>query len=151
MCIRDSSGSDGFDQDVYTSTPFYTGHILLNGSDVVNFNGTDDPIIHHFHSGPQKFIKELTIEFFYMSHGRLIPYDFRNQDHLLKFEVTCSTDKLANLTKVVLDDVLPKKEEKSLISIPEEFKNPYNREVFVYIGVITFLGILLISFMKRKI
>ena len=151
LVLKVTSGSDGFDQDVYTSTPFYTGHILLNGSDVVNFNGSDDPIIHHFHSGPQKFIKELTIEFFYMSHGRLIPYDFRNQDHLLKFEVTCSTDKLANLTKVVLDDVLPKKEEKSLISIPEEFKNPYNREVFVYIGVITFLGILLISFMKRKI
>jgi hypothetical protein len=86
-----------------------------------------------------------------MSHGRLIPYDFRNQDHLLKFEVTCSTDKLENLTKVEVDKVLPKKEEKSLISIPKELKNPYNREVFIYIGVITFLGILLISFMKKRV
>ena len=151
LVLKVTSGSDGFDQDVYTSTPFYTGHILLNGSDVINFNGVDDPLVHHFHSGSQKFIKELTIEFFYMSHGRLIPYDFRNQDHLLKFEVTCSTDKLENLTKVEVDKVLPKKEEKSLISIPKELKNPYNREVFIYIGVITFLGILLISFMKRRV
>jgi hypothetical protein len=148
LVLKLSSGSDEFTQSVYTSTPFYTGHILLDGSDFINFNGTDDTLTHHFHTGALKYIKDIRVEFFYMSHGRLIPYDFMNQDHILKFEITCSTDKLENLPKVVLDEVLPKK---PIISIPEEFKNPYNREVLFYIGVITFLGILLISFMKKRV
>mgnify|MGYP003637054208 CR=1 FL=1 len=96
--------SDEFNQCVYVSTPFYTGHILLDGSDFINFNGTDDHLIHHFHSGPQKIIKEINVEFFYMSHGRLIPYDFMEQDHLLKFEMTCSTDKLEGLPKIALEE-----------------------------------------------
>jgi len=54
LLLRLSSGSDEFTQGVYTSTPFYTGHILLDGSDFINFNGVDDHLIHHFHSGPQK-------------------------------------------------------------------------------------------------
>jgi len=148
LVLKLSSGSDEFTQSVYTSTPFYTGHILLDGSDFINFNGADDTLTHHFHTGALKYIKDIRVEFFYMSHGRLIPYDFMNQDHILKFEITCSTDKLENLPKVVLDEVLPKK---PIISIPEEFKNPYNREVLFYIGVITFLGILLISFMKKRV
>jgi hypothetical protein len=85
-----------------------------------------------------------------MSHGRLIPYDFMKQEHILKFEITCSTDKLENMTKVVLDEVLPKKEEEAIISIPKQLRNPYNQEVFVYIGIIIFLGVLLISFMKKR-
>ena len=146
LILRLSSGSDDFTQSVYTSTPFYTGHILLDGSDFINFNGNDDHLIHHFHSGPLKILTGIRVEFFYMSHGRLIPYDFMNQDHTLKFEIMCSTDKLKNLTKV---EPLPEKKEE--ISIPEVLKNPYNREVFIYIGVIIFLGILLISLMKKRV
>ncbi len=79
LVLKLTTGSDEFTQTVYTSTPFYTGHILLDGSDFINFNGADDVLVHHFHSGSQKMIKDVKVEFFYMSHGRLIPYDFRNQ------------------------------------------------------------------------
>ena len=143
LVLRVTSGSDGFDQDVYTSTPFYTGHILLNGSDVVNFNGADDPLVHHFHSGSQKFIKELTIEFFYMSHGRLIPYDFRNQDHLLKFEVTCSTDKLENIAKVERDFSLPPP-----MSIPE-MEDPRRWDAFISIFMVVATGLFLLLVMRK--
>jgi len=143
IMLRVTSGSDEFTQTVYTSTPFYTGHILLNGSDVINIHGGDDPIVHRFHSGPQKIVKELKVEFFYMSHGRLIPYDFRNQDHVLKFEVTCSTDKLEGLTKVTL----PKND------VTEKIKNPvtevlYNQEVYIYIGIILCVGMVLMLLMR---
>ena len=146
LILKMTAGSDEFNQVVYASTPFYTGHILLDGSDFINFNGADDHLIHHFHSGPQKFIKDIRIEFFYMSHGRLIPYDFRNQDHVLKFEITGSTDKLENLPKVPIDEVT--KEEP--ISIPE-VKNVYRwKREYIYIIAIVVIGILLLLLMKQQ-
>jgi hypothetical protein len=144
LVLRLTSGSDEFNQDIYSTTPFYTGHILLDGSDFINFNGADDHLIHHFHSGPKKFIQNIRIEFFYMSHGRLIPYDFRNQDHTLKFEITCSTDKLANLPKVPLDVV-----EEKPIHIPGE-KNVYRwKREYIYIGLIVLVGLFLLFFMNK--
>ena len=152
LVLKVTAGSDEFTQSIYTSTPFYTGHILLDGTKFINANSSDDSIVHHFHSGPQKLIDELKIEFFYMSHGRLIPYDFRNQDHILKFEIQGSTNKLEGLTKVPIDKFDKKKGEKGK-ETTEKVKKPesevlYNREVFIYIGIIVFIGILLMFLMK---
>jgi hypothetical protein len=150
LVLKLTTGSDEFTQSVYGSTPFYTGHILLNGSDFINIHGGDDPLIHHFHSGPQKIIKDLKIEFFYMSHGRLIPYDFRNQDHILKFEITCSTDKLEGLPKVPITNITgTKKGEVEVIKKPE-VKVLYNQEVYIYIGIIIFFGGMLMLLTNRK-
>lgn len=148
LVMKVTAGSDEFNQSIYTSTPFYTGHILLDGTDFINVSGSDDSVTHEFHSGPQKFIQELKIEWFYMSHGRLIPYDFMNQDHILKFEFKCSTDKLEGLTKVSLDKFAKKKKTKE-----EKVKNLgseilYNQEVYIYIGIIAFFGIVLMFLMK---
>ena len=151
LVLKLTTGSDEFTQTVYTSTPFYTGHILLDGSDFINFNGTDDVLVHHFHSGSQKMIKDVKVEFFYMSHGRLIPYDFRNQDHILKFEITGSTDKLENLPKVPIEEPKKVKKEEPIISIPEVVKNSYIwRKEYLYIALIVIVGLLLIFFMKGK-
>jgi hypothetical protein len=146
LILKLTAGSDEFNQDIYSSTPFYTGHLLLDGSDFINFNGADDHLIHHFHSGPQKFIRDIRIEFFYMSHGRLIPYDFRNQDHILKFELTGSMDKLEGLPKVPLEKVTEEKKEES-ISIPE-VKDDYRWIIYVVLVVV--IGLLLMFFMKGK-
>ena len=136
---------------MYTSTPFYTGHILLDGTDSINFNGADDKLVHHFHSGVQKMIKDVKIEFFYMSHGRLIPYDFRNQDHILKFEISGTTDKLENLPKVPIEEPKKVEKEEPIISIPEIVKNTYKwRKEYLYIGLIVLVGLLLLFFMKAK-
>ena len=122
----------------------------MDGSDFINFNGADDTLVHHFHSGSQKVIKDIKIEFFYMSHGRLIPYDFRNQDHVLKFEISGTTDKLENLPKVPIEEEKPK-EEKPIISIPEVVKNSYSwRKEYMYIGIIILVGIFLLAFMKKR-
>lgn len=146
LILKLTAGSDEFNQDIYSSTPFYTGHILLDGSDFINFSGADDHLIHHFHSGPQKFIRDIRIEFFYMSHGRLIPYDFRNQDHILKFELTGSMDKLEGLPKVPIEEVTEEKKEES-ISIPE-VKDDYRWIIYVVLVVV--IGLLLMFFMKGK-
>lgn len=150
LIVKISAGSVDFTQDVYISTPFYTGHILTDGSDFINFSGSDDPVTHHFNSGPQKYIKDIHVDFFYMSHGRLIPYDFRNQDHIMKFEVKCSTDKLEGLPKVPLDEVVEKNEEgdeEESISIPE-LKNVYRWEW--QIMMIAVIGLFLMYLMSKK-
>ena len=148
LIMRLTNGSDEFTKSVYATTPYYTGHILLDGTDVVNFSHADDPLTHEFYKGPQKYIRDLRIEFFYMSHGRLIPYDFRGQDHVLKFEITGSTDKLECLPKVPLEVV-----EKKLpppISIPEIVVDSYKWKEYISIGVIVFIGLVLMLLMRRR-
>lgn len=154
LVMRISSGSEHLNQTLPSSgqTPYYTGHILLDGTDFVNVNGKDDKLTHEFHTGSLKSISDLRIEFFYMSHGRLIPYDFRNQDHVLKFEITCSTDKLENLTPMKEEPVEEEEEKEKLpdISIPEE-KNLYVWKIeYIYITLIIFTGLLLIMSMGKK-
>ena len=147
LVLKLTSGSEEFNQTVYTGTPHFTGHILLDGGTSIVYNGSDDPLVHHFHSGSQKSIRDLKIEFFYMSHGRLIPYDFRNQDHILKFEITCSTDKLENLKVDPPEEV---EEKGSDISIPD-ISDVYEwKKEYTYIIVIVVVGLLLMMFMKRK-
>lgn len=153
LVLRISSGSEKMNQSVYVSEPYYTGHILMDGTDFVNVNGSEDKLTHEFHSGALKSMKDLRIEFFYMSQGRLIPYDFRNQNHVLKFEITCSTDKLENLTPMKEEPVEEEEEKEKVpsISIPDK-KNLYEWKIeYIYITLIIFTGILLILSMgKRK-
>lgn len=158
LILRLSSGSDELNQSVYVGkptgssqkgTPHYTGHILLNGATSITFNGSDDPLVHRFHSGPQKMIKDLGIEFLYMDNGVLTGYEFGNNDHVLKFEIKCSTDKLEGLTKVPIDTVTKKESTKKIKnSIKKEIL--YNQEVYIYIGIILFIGMMLIFLMKGK-
>ena len=148
IILRVSAGSDEFTQSIYTSIPFYTGHILLDGSDFVNFIGNDDHLIHYFHSGPIKIIRELKFEFFYMSHCKLIPYDFMNQYHILKFDITCSTNKLENLAKIPIEEEETKEE--TLVSIPK-MENTYRwKKEYAYILGILLIGLFLMIFMKSK-
>ena len=151
LILKLTTGSDEFTQTVYTSTPFYTGHILLDGSNFINFNGADDMLVHNFHTGSQKMIQDIKVEFFYMSHGRLIPYDFRNQDHILKFEITCSTDKLEGLPKVTDPDLMTAVlDEEESINIPE-VKNVYRwKQEYTYITSIVMLGLFLTFIMKGR-
>ena len=144
LVMRISSGSEQLNQTLPTSgqTPYYTGHILLPGAkQFVNVNGNDDKVTHDFHSGNLKSIRDLRIQFFYMSHGRLIPYDFRNQDHILKFEITCSTDKLENLSKQKTP--LSRFDLPPPISIPE-MENPYRWKEYLSIVGIVLLGLVVI-------
>ena len=70
-------------------------------------------------------------------------------DHVLKFEVKCSTDKLEGLTKVPLDKFAKKKEktkEEKVKNLGSEIL--YNQEVYIYIGIIAFFGIVLMFLMK---
>lgn len=145
LCMRLTAGSDDFTKQVYTGTPFYTGKLMLDGSDVLDFRGNDDPLVYEFHGGTQKVMDTLKIEFFYMSDGKLIPYDFRNQEHSLKFQITCSTDRLENLTRLV---------EPEEMVLPPPINVDSNEKTDLYkwipIGIIVLVGIILLTLIDPR-
>ena len=142
IIVKLSSGSDEFNKIVFSETPFYTGRILLCG-DVINFSGVDDTVEHNFDSGSQKTISSLRVQFYYSSNNRLIPYDFRNANHILKLAVTCSTDKLENIAKVERDFSLPPP-----MSIPE-MEDPRRWDAFISIFMVVATGLFLLLIMRK--
>tara|TARA_B100000287_G_C20576558_1_gene758686 strand:+ start:75 stop:998 length:924 start_codon:yes stop_codon:yes gene_type:complete len=142
IIVKLSSGSDEFNKTIFSESPFYTGRILMCG-DVINYSGVDDAVEHNFDSGAQKTISSLRVQFYYSSNNRLIPYDFRNANHILKLAVTCSTDKFVNIPKLMRDDNLPPP-----LSIPE-FEDNHRWDVYLPIFFVVATGIFLLFVMKK--
>ena len=143
--LRIGTGSETFNKDVYLREPFYTGQILINGP-YVNYI-SDDPVEHTFFSGSQKGLKSLHVQFFYMSQGRMIPYDFRHQEHVLKFQIECNTGKFKAISKHTAPEVgvLPPP-----ISIPD-FEDPYRWRQYVLISIILFFGVFTLIITRKKV
>ena len=142
IIVKLSSGSDEFNKTIFSDSPFYTGRILMCG-DVINYSGVGDAVEHNFDSGVQKTISSLRVQFYYSSNNRLIPYDFRNANHILKLAVTCSTDKFVNIPKLMRDDNLP-----TPLSIPE-FEDNHRWDVYLPIFFVVATGIFLLFVMKN--
>ena len=142
LIIKISNGADELNKTVYSDTPFYTGRILMCG-DVINYSGSDDAVEHNFDTGTQN-ISKLRIQFFYSSNNRLIPYDFRNANHILKLNIECSTDKLQNVPKVDKKFELPPP-----IRIPS-IEDPSRWNGMIYIFAIIAAGIFFIFVAKPK-
>lgn len=142
IIVKLSSGSDEFNKTIFSDIPFYTGRILMCG-DVINYSGVDDAVEHNFDSGAQKTISSLRVQFYYSSNNRLIPYNFRNANHILKLAVTCSTDKFENIPKLRRDDSLPPP-----MSIPE-YEDPHRWDSFLSIFLVVATGLFLLLVMKK--
>jgi len=136
--LRLSSGSDEFNKTIYSATPFYTGRILVRG-DVINFSSGDDTVEHNFDSGSKQKIDDIRVQFFYSSHNRLIPYDFRNVNHVLKLAIACSTGKAETVPRVEKDFSLP-----APMHIPDlEHVNRWDAFVSIFLIVSTCVVLLL--------
>jgi len=142
LVIKISSGAEELNKTIYSDTPFYTGRILMCG-DVINYSGQDDIVEHNFDTGSQNITK-LRIQFFYSSNNRLIPYDFRNANHILKLNVTCTTDKLKTIPNVKKDFSLP-----APMRIPE-FEDPNRWNAFIYIFMIIVTGVFFLIFTRPR-
>lgn len=138
-----SSGSAEFNKTVFTETPFYTGRILTSG-DVINYSGADDAVVHTFDSGPEKSITSLRVQFFYSSNNRLIPYDFRHANNIIKLNIECSTGKLENVPHVKKDFSLPPP-----MRIPD-MEDPNRWGAFIYIFLIVITGLILVVFSRPR-
>ena len=57
------------------------------------------PIEEKFYKSPEKSISELRIRFYYTLGTKLVPYDFGNRNHTIKFKITCALEKRSTLDK----------------------------------------------------
>ena len=168
IIVKLSSGSDEFNKTVFSDSPFYTGRILMCG-DVVNYSGSDDTIEHIFHSGSQNITK-LRVQFYYSSNNRLIPYDFRNANHIIKLSVTGTTDRLETdqpnqvsdtmkkhlpskksvkgTDMSTLDDIVKKSTKKE--DFDKDEKSSHKWDAFIQIFIILIFGVLLLLLLTSK-
>ena len=110
--------------------------------DVINYSGKDDAVEHTFDTGAQASISKLRVQFFYSSNNQLIPYDFRNANHIIKLSIDCSRDKLSTAPIVKKDFSLP-----TPIRIPD-FEDPNRWNAFIYIFMIIVTGIFFLIFTR---
>lgn len=147
--LKISTGSDEFNQDCYTDSPFYTGTLLNTTVDPVEqfmvYSGSTDVVLHEFIRGPQKHVDSLRLQWFSRENNKLVPCDFRSQDHALKFKITGNLDRTLNLPKVVEQDVL---ELPPPINIPELNGRVYDWKKYVPLVIILFIGFVLIKMLS---
>ena len=161
-----SSGADEFNTDIFVnggtfsfdSLQFndtsggplqstYVGRVFTNGQigNVMNYKYRDDPVQHVFHRGPEKQIEELTVRFYYNNGTKLIPYDFNNRNHILKFEIRCSLDKFKNLESE--DKSVPLPPPVELETKPRYTKQ--QRIVYLVVGIALVVGLVILALFKR--
>ena len=121
------------------------------GKSIIDFNGHDDPIRHNFYTGNVNYISNLKIDFYLNNFNELVPYDFKLRNHILKFEITCSLDKL----------IITKENEnvKKMIELPPKldlgrFRDPWrplgDKRFLMYGGAIILFIIVLILVSSSK-
>ena len=132
---------DHLKSEIYTQDPGYVGTILRRNNPT--HIDMDEAVQYKFPRGKEPVIKSLRIQFWVDNFGVLTPYDFKLQNHTLKFEIKCNLDKL-NVEPVV----------RKSLELPQalklhEFAPKYNKTVLVYGGagvVLCIIVLILTSF-----
>ena len=142
-----SIGSNSYDSPVSTLTTNYTGRILTkNLGEILDYKNRDDPIDYIFYKGPGKNINRLQVQFYYNIGTKLIPYDFGNRNHILKFEITCSLDKFIDLPKNVESTDLPP-------PVEFDFKKNFSikqKQIIIIVLILLLGGFVILLLIKKK-
>ena len=112
------------------------------------------PIEDYFNTGPESVINKLRIRFYYTIGGKLIPYDFANKNHTLKFKFTCNLDKLQTLKD---QHVISNEIQKELYELPppidlpsiEPPKRPNKQRIIVISFLLLLTGLFFLTFIKN--
>ena len=129
--------------ELYTQDPGYVGTILRRGNPT--HIDMDEAVYYEFPRGKEPSIKSLRIQFWVDNYGTLSPYDFKLQNHTLKFEIKCNLDKLNKEPTIRKSFELP-----PMLNL-HEFAPKYNKNVLVYGGaaVVLCLFVLILSSFKH--
>jgi len=151
---------DYIKKNVYLKTPheplnFY-GTLLVRSEgcpEFINYDNSADKVRQNFKSSPLKTITKLNVNFLFNNFDSVLPYDFKLRNHILKFEITCSLDKL----------IVTKENEnvKKMIDLPpalklERFQDPWrpwgDKRVLMYGGgILVFVIVVLIISSSRHV
>ena len=129
---------------------FYLGRILAfcNKDGIIELRGANDPVEYYFHRGPANIVKKLRFRWYWNNFNKLVPYDFMNQNHILKFKLTAYTDKFSLRDKDDVDDLfkLPPPLDIPSLDPPKRFPTFY---IYIIIGVIVLIGLVMIQLTGR--
>lgn len=135
IILRLSSGDDDLKKDIFTNIGYYTGRILCgNTGEIITYSHGDDIVDQRFHMGNDKVMESIRVRMYWNNGKKIIPYDFKGRNHVLKFEVSCNTDKLnTTSSELAIKDVpLPEP-----VEIPNlEFRK---RDNYIYIFIVAAL------------
>ena len=65
----------------------------------IALKNTEDLCEYNFNKGSEDMITDFRFIWYYNTGNQLLPYDFRNANHSLKFRITCQIDKFQAITK----------------------------------------------------
>jgi hypothetical protein len=130
--------------------PFYMGRIIAfsDTKSFIELKGANDAVEFYFHRGPVKVATKLRFRWYYNNCNKLVPYDFRGQNHFMKFKLTCVTDKFKIRDKEDLYPELPPPIDLPFLDPPK--RKFFQTRLFIYIviGILTLIGIFLVHYSK---
>lgn len=121
------------------------------GMTILDYNGPDDPVRHNFYRGSSPFMDSFRVQFYCNNFDELVPYDFKLRNHILKFEIKCSLDKLLVTSE--------NKEVNKMVELPpklelERFKDKYrpwgDKRMLIYTGAVVIFIILVLILSSFK-
>ena len=130
--------------------PFYMGRIIAfsDTKSFIELKGANDAVEFYFHRGPVKVATKLRFRWYYNNCNKLVPYDFRGQNHFMKFKLTCVTDKFKIRDKEGLYPELPSPIDLPFLDPPK--RTFFQTKLFIYIviGILIVIGIFLIHYQQ---
>tara|TARA_R110002074_G_scaffold62721_1_gene150734 strand:+ start:1533 stop:2519 length:987 start_codon:yes stop_codon:yes gene_type:complete len=155
---RDDIKNDLYVTGVTQKPMHYFGRIITTqytSKRLIDYNGHDDPVRHNFYRGAEDFIETFHVRFYCNNFDEVHPYDFKLRNHILKFEILCTLDKL------VINSEYAKN--KKMVALPppldigrfgDQYRILGDRKIMVYGGsivVVVLLVIILTSFKQRRV
>lgn len=130
--------------------PFYMGRIIAfsDTASFIELKGANDAVEFYFHRGPVKVATKLRFRWYYNNCNKLVPYDFRGQNHFMKFKLTCVTDKFKIRDKEDLYPELPPPIDLPFLDPPKRTFFQTKLFIYVVIAIISLIGIFLLQYQQ---
>lgn len=130
--------------------PFYMGRIIAfsDTASFIELKGANDAVEFYFHRGPVKVATKLRFRWYYNNCNKLVPYDFRGQNHFMKFKLTCVTDKFKIRDKESLYPELPPPIDLPFLDPPKRTFFQTKLFIYVVIAIISLIGIFLLQYQQ---
>ena len=128
--------------------PFYMGRIIAfsDTRSFIELKGANDAVEFYFHRGPVKVATKLRFRWYYNNCNKLVPYDFRGQNHFMKFKLTCVTDKFKIRDKEDLYPELPTPIDLPFLDPPKRTFFQTKMFIYIVIGILIFIGLFLVHY-----
>jgi len=131
--------SGGLGQTFPQVPPHYIGRIILGTLGEVHIlNVVDAPLTYDV---PNLNIDDIRVRMYWNNGTKLVPYDFGSRNHILKFDITCETDRFNKVYETSPVDELPVPVD-SFVE-PKRLSNNY---IFIGIALVLVLGLWVLLF-----